>query len=59
MLSIRDRITLRKVVYTVHMKHMPKHLLTPYEADKLIDSFLPETIEKLVKVGKDNGIDRL
>jgi|TARA_R110000772_G_scaffold67462_1_gene149780 hypothetical protein len=59
MLTIDDRNVLRKVVYTVHMKHMPKHLLTTYEADKLIDSFLPETVEKLVKVGKDNGIDRL
>jgi hypothetical protein len=38
---------------------MPKHLLTNYEADKLIDSFLPETVEKLVKAGKDNHIDRL
>jgi len=59
MLSIEDRNTLRKVVFTVHMKHMPKHLLTNYEADKLIDSILPETVARLVKVGKDSGIDRL
>jgi|TARA_R110000744_G_scaffold152728_1_gene266924 hypothetical protein len=58
-LSIEDRNVLRRVVHTVHMKHMPKHLLTNYEADKLIDSFLPETVEKLVKAGKDNHIDRL
>ena len=59
MLTIDDRNVLRKVVYTVHMKHMPKHLLTTYEADKLISSLAPSTLDKLEKIGKDYRVDRI
>tara|TARA_B100000902_G_scaffold396117_1_gene456321 strand:- start:1261 stop:1386 length:126 start_codon:yes stop_codon:yes gene_type:complete len=41
------------------MEHFPQHMLNDYQADKLIDSLLPETVEKLVKAGKDNQIDQL
>ncbi len=59
MLNLEDRRLLRKVVLNVHMEHFPQHMLNDYEADKLIDSLLPETVEKLVKAGKDNHIDEL
>tara|TARA_B100000029_G_C17609036_1_gene968636 strand:- start:10373 stop:10555 length:183 start_codon:yes stop_codon:yes gene_type:complete len=58
-LSYEDRQLLRKVVLNVHMQYYPKHMLTDYEADKLIDSFIPETVEKMIKSAKDNKIDAI
>ena len=58
-LTKEDRNILRIVVKQVHFKHYPDQFCTNYEADKMIASISPSIIEKLTKVGKDMGIDRL
>tara|TARA_Y100001937_G_C7124466_1_gene334254 strand:- start:2099 stop:2293 length:195 start_codon:yes stop_codon:yes gene_type:complete len=55
-LKVEERDTLRKIVKNVHMKYFPKDFCTDYEADKLIASIGPETIENLLKVGKKHDI---
>ena len=58
-LTKEDRDILRIVVKQVHLKHYPDQFCTNYEADKMIASISPSIVEKLTKVGKDMGIDRL
>jgi|TARA_R110002074_G_scaffold360624_3_gene533387 hypothetical protein len=58
-LTKEDRDILRIVVKQVHFKHYPDQFCTDYEADKMIASISPSIVEKLTKVGKDMGIDRL
>ena len=55
-LSPQELEVLRTVVKTVNFKHYPKDFCTDYEADKLIDSLAPATVEKLMRVGVDFGI---
>ena len=55
-LSIQELEVLRTVVKTVNFKHYPKDFCTNYEADKLIDSLAPSTVEKIMRVGVDSGI---
>ena len=56
-LSYEDRQRLRKIVKKEHFKHYPRDLrLSDNEADKFIESLLPETIYKLIKRSVDNGI---
>ena len=52
-LSQKDLEILRRIVKRVHLKHYPKHMITNYEADKLIDSLAPETAGKVVKEAID------
>ena len=44
-LNAQERRILRNVVKTVHLKHFPKQFCTDYEADKLIATIAPETVE--------------
>jgi len=53
----KERRILRNVVKTVHLKHFPQQFATDYEADKLIATIGPETVEKLLKVAVDYKID--
>jgi len=55
-LSLQELEVLRTVVKTVNFKHYPKDFCTNYEADKLIDSLAPSTVEKIMRVGVDSGI---
>jgi len=55
-LSRPELEVLRTVVKTVNFKHYPKEFCTNYEADKLIDSLAPSTVEKMIRVGVDSGI---
>lgn len=55
-LSKQELEVLRTVVKTVNFKHYPKDFCTNYEADKLIDSLAPSTVEKMMRVGVDSGI---
>ena len=55
-LSAQELEVLRTVVKTVNFKHYPKDFCTNYEADKLIDSLAPATVEKMMRVGVDSGI---
>ena len=54
-LTIRDRRRLRAVVKKIHLKNYPQEMITDYEADKLIDSFAPNVVEKFLKLGVDSG----
>ncbi len=54
-LSQVDLDRLRMVVKRVHFKHYPAHMITNYEADKLIDSLAPEIAGRLVKEAVDSG----
>ena len=54
-LTIRDRRRLRAVVKKIHLKNYPTEMITDYEADKLIDSFAPNVVEKFLKLGVDSG----
>ncbi len=54
-LTIRDRRRLRAVVKKIHLKNYPTEMITDYEADKLIDSFAPNVVEKFLKLGVDTG----
>lgn len=58
-LNIEDRQILRTVVKAVHFKNYPKDFITDFEADKFVDALLPQTIEKLVKIGKDKKINAI
>ena len=58
-LTKEDRDILRIVVKQVHLKHYPDQFCTDYEADKMISSIAPETIERLTKVGRDMKVDQL
>jgi len=50
-LSKRDREVLRSVVKRVHMAHYPRDFVTDYEADKMVEVMLPETVEALIRGG--------
>ena len=55
-LSQPERDTLRKVVMRVHMRHHPTDFVTHYEADKIIETLAPESVEMMIKAGIDRGI---
>lgn len=48
--------SLRRIIKRVHMKHYPAELITDKEADRLIASLLPETIERLLKKAVDSRL---
>ena len=54
-----ERDLLRRVVRSIHMQYFPKEFPTDYEADKIIASIGPSTVEHLIKQGKDRQIDQL
>jgi len=56
-LQPQDRRLLRHVVKRVHLKHHPKEFCTDYEADKVIAVIGPETVDKLLRIGKNTKID--
>lgn len=58
-LNVEERDILRKVVKKVHLAHHPKEFCTDYEADKVISVIGPEVVERMIKFGKDKGVDQL
>ena len=58
-LSDEDRRILRIVVKNVHLKYHPKDFCNDWEADKMIASIAPLTLEKLKEVGKKFKVDEL
>ena len=56
-LKPEERRILRLVVKRVHLKHHPKQFCTDLEADKVIAAVGPETVDKLLRVGKNTKID--
>ena len=56
-LKPEERRILRLVVKRVHLKHHPEQFCTDLEADKVIAAIGPETVDKLLRVGKNTKID--
>jgi len=54
-ISLQDRRRLRQIVKKVHLKNYPTEHINDYEADKLIESFAPDVVEKFLKAGIDSG----
>ncbi|MDP6249694.1 MAG: hypothetical protein QGH26_02580 [Candidatus Pacebacteria bacterium] len=50
---------MRTVVKNVHLKHYPKDKKTDKEADRILETITPETLEKLHKLAVDYGITNL
>jgi len=57
--SIDEIKLLRTVVKNVHMKHYPKDKKTDKEADRILETITPQTLEKLHKLAVDYGITNL
>lgn len=58
-LSEENRRILRIIVKNVHLKHHPEEFITDREADKLIAVIAPDTVKKLVDVGKKHNVDNI
>lgn len=56
-LSLKDRRRLRTIVKRVHLKHYPTHMITDYEADKLVEAFGEETVYNLLKENVGKNVD--
>jgi len=54
-LNFQDLQRLRAVVKKVHLKNYPTHMITDYEADKLIEALGPEVREAMIKAAVDQG----
>ena len=50
---------LRTVVKITHMKHYPKEFVNDKEADKILDTISPATLEKLYELAVNHGISEL
>ena len=57
--NAKERRMLRSIVKRVHMKHHPEYMVTDYEADRIISTIAPDTVERLIRVGTDHKIDNL
>ena len=56
-ISFHDRKRLRNIVKKVHLKNYPTEFINNYEADKLIESFAPKVVEKMLKQFVDSRFD--
>ncbi len=56
-ISQKDRNRLRTIVKKVHLKNYPTHMITDYEADKLVEAFGEETIYNLLKSNVGVNVD--
>ena len=56
-ISQKDRNRLRTIVKKVHLKNYPTHMITDYEADKLIEAFGEETVYKMLKANVGTNVD--
>ena len=54
-LSVKDRRRLRDIVRKVHLVHLPGHLITDFECDRVIDAIAPETAAYLIRLNLDKG----
>ena len=56
-ISQKDRNRLRTIVKKVHLKNYTTHMITDYEADKLVEAFGEETIYNLLKSNVGVNVD--
>ena len=57
LLSERDKRRLRESVKRIHLRYHPREFITDYEADRVIEVLLPETVEALIRTGASVGVD--
>jgi hypothetical protein len=55
--SLKDRKRLRTIVKKTHLQHYPTHMITDYEADKLVEAFGEETVYNLLKANVGINVD--
>jgi hypothetical protein len=48
-LSHYDLVRLRRVVRRLHLRYYPEEYCTDMECDRLIETFVPATVERLIK----------
>ncbi|WP_340158949.1 hypothetical protein [uncultured Maribacter sp.] len=56
-LSLKDRKRLRTIVKKTHLSHYPTHMITDYEADKLVEAIGEETIYNMLKANVGVNVD--
>ena len=56
-LSLKDRRRLRTIVKRVQLKNYPTHMITDYEADKLVEAFGEETVYNMLKSNVGTNVD--
>ena len=56
-LSLKDRRRLRAIVKKTHLSYYPTHMITDYEADKLIEAFGEETVFNMLKANVGTNVD--
>ena len=56
-LYLKDRRRLRIIVKRVHLKNYPTHMITDYEADKLVEAFGEETVYNMLKSNVGTNVD--
>jgi len=56
-LSLKDRKRLRTIVKKTHLKNYPTHMITDYEADKLVEAIGEETIYNMLKANVGVNVD--
>jgi len=56
-LSLKDRRRLRTIVKKTHLSYYPTHMITDYEADKLIEAIGEETVYNMLKANVGTNVD--
>ena len=56
-LSLKDRRRLRTIVKKTHLQHYPTHMITDYEADKLVEAFGEEVVNNMLKANVGTNVD--
>ena len=56
-ISLKYRRRLRTIVKVTHLSYYPKHMITDYEADKLVEALGEETIYNLLKTHIGTDVD--
>ena len=54
-LNYSDRLKLRSIVRRVHLAHLPGHMITDFECDRVIDVIAPETAAYLIRHNLEGG----
>lgn len=55
-ISFQDLQRLRAIVKKVHLRHYPAHMISDFEADRVIDAMGPITQERLIRKAVEHGL---
>ena len=51
-LSLAELEVLRQIVRKVHLTYVPQDFATDRECDKMIDGMAPETVDRMLRFGR-------